>query len=548
MEKVGHNYKREKPNFKPDVIIIGSGIGALTAAAALTKEAGKKVLILEQHYTAGGFTHVFKRKDYEWDVGIHYIGEVHNPKSALARICSYISNGKMMWAEMPHVYDRIVIADKTYDFPAGKDNLIAALKGYFPNDHAAIDKYFEAVMSFTKTVGPYFMEKVLPPFVKFFIGNKLKKPFLKWSDRTTKEVLDEITDNQELKAVLTAQFGDYGLAPAESSWAIHATVAKHYFRGGAYPLGGSSIIAATVEKVIEAGGGAIYTGASVKEILIKDGRAYGVKMDDDNVFEAPIIISNAGAQITFQDLVPDSYSGKQGLLNNLGKIEPSLSHVSLYIGLKHTAKELGIHGANYWVYPNNDYDKTISEYAKNPDAELPVAYISFPSAKNPAFEAEYPGKATVEIVSFAPWAWFEKWDGTRWHHRGEEYEAMKEKLTQRLLFVLYKHAPQLEGKIDFMELSSPLSTKHFSRYKQGEIYGLTHTPKRFRQDWLKPQTPIKGLYLSGQDVVTVGFGGAMMGGLLAAAAILKKNIMKNVMKAEGTVAVPFVEKEEELVA
>ena len=83
MEKVGHNYKREKPNFKPDAIIIGSGIGALTAAAILAKEANKRVLIFEQHYTAGGFTHVFKRKDYEWDVGIHYIGEVHNPKSAL---------------------------------------------------------------------------------------------------------------------------------------------------------------------------------------------------------------------------------------------------------------------------------------------------------------------------------------------------------------------------------------------------------------------------------------------------------------------------------
>jgi all-trans-retinol 13,14-reductase len=182
------------------------------------------------------------------------------------------------------------------------------------------------------------------------------------------------------------------------------------------------------------------------------------------------------------------------------------------------------------VYPNNDYDTTIKEYAKNPDAELPVAYISFPSAKNPAFEEEYPGKATIEIVSFAPWDWFAKWDGTRWHHRGEDYEALKEKITKRLLAPMYKHVPQVEGKIDFMELSTPLSTKHFSRYKQGEIYGLTHTPARFRQDILKPQSPIKGLYLSGQDVVTVGFGGAMMGGVLAAAAILKKNVLKNVLK------------------
>lgn len=530
MEKVGHNYKREKPDFKPDAIIIGSGIGALTAAAILAKEENKRVLIFEQHYTAGGFTHVFKRKDYEWDVGIHYIGEVHNPKSALARICSYVSDGGMKWAEMPYIYDRVIIAGKVYDFPAGKDNLIAALKGYFPNDHEAIDKYFKIVIEFSKTVTPYFMEKVLPPIARFFIGNKLKKAFLAYSDKTTKQVLDEITDNAELKAVLSAQFGDYGLAPAESSFAIHATVAKHYFRGGAYPLGGSSIIAASIEKVIEKAGGAIYTGASVSEILIKDNRAYGVRMDDGAIYEAPVIISNAGALITYNDLIPDSYPKKQSIAKQVNQTEASLSHVSLYIGLKHTAKELGIEGANYWVYPNNDYDKTITEYAKNPDADLPVAYISFPSAKNPAFEEEYPGKATIEIVSFAPWDWFAKWDGTRWHHRGEDYEALKERLTKRLLEPLYKHVPQVEGKIDFMELSTPLSTKHFSRYKQGEIYGLTHTPARFRQDILKPQSPIKGLYLSGQDVVTVGFGGAMMGGVLAAAAILKKNVMKNILK------------------
>ena len=58
-----------------DVIIIGSGMSGLTSAAILAKE-GKKVLVLERHYTAGGFTHVFKRPGYEWDVGIHYVGEM----------------------------------------------------------------------------------------------------------------------------------------------------------------------------------------------------------------------------------------------------------------------------------------------------------------------------------------------------------------------------------------------------------------------------------------------------------------------------------------
>jgi len=91
-----------------DVIVIGSGMGSLTAAALLSKE-GKKVLVLERHYTAGGFTHVFKRKGYEWDVGIHYIGEVQNKNSPIRKMFDYVSQCNLKWEDMGEVYDRVVI-------------------------------------------------------------------------------------------------------------------------------------------------------------------------------------------------------------------------------------------------------------------------------------------------------------------------------------------------------------------------------------------------------------------------------------------------------
>ena len=105
------NFKTEE---KYDTIVIGSGIAGLTTAAFLSKE-GKSVLVLERHYTAGGFTHVFKRKGYEWDVGVHYIGEVQRPNSTIRRIFDYISDGKLQWADMGRVYDRIIIGEKEYE-------------------------------------------------------------------------------------------------------------------------------------------------------------------------------------------------------------------------------------------------------------------------------------------------------------------------------------------------------------------------------------------------------------------------------------------------
>ena len=95
MENAIQSYKRFQFTQKYDAIVIGSGIGGLSAAAILSKEAGKKVLVLEQHYTAGGYTHVFKRRGYEWDVGIHYIGEVHRKQSELRRLFDYITDDKL---------------------------------------------------------------------------------------------------------------------------------------------------------------------------------------------------------------------------------------------------------------------------------------------------------------------------------------------------------------------------------------------------------------------------------------------------------------------
>src|SRR5580658_10952823 len=89
-----------------DAIVIGSGIGGLTAASLLARHAGRRVLILERHYTAGGFTHVFHRPGYEWDVGVHYIGQVNDPASPVRRAFDHVSGGELDWVPMPDVYDR----------------------------------------------------------------------------------------------------------------------------------------------------------------------------------------------------------------------------------------------------------------------------------------------------------------------------------------------------------------------------------------------------------------------------------------------------------
>jgi all-trans-retinol 13,14-reductase len=520
------SYKQQALDDRWDAIVIGSGIGGLTAAALLSKHAGKKVLVLEQHYTAGGYTHSFHRPGYVWDVGVHYVGEMQDPASPVRAAFDHITEGKLQWQAMPDVYDRVVIGGRTFDFPTGLERLRSQLKRYFPADATAIDRYLAAVKSAQRASGLYFAEKAIPRPVARLAGRFMRAPFLRWASQTTRDVLLQFTNNEELIGVLTGQWGDYGLPPAQSSFGIHAIVASHYFNGASYPVGGAARIAETIAPLIERNGGQVVVSADVKEIMVDNGKALGVRMADGREFRADTVISDAGARNTFERLVREP----QPILDELRPIPGSMAHLSLYVGLKYSAAELGLNGTNLWIYPTPDHDANLARFLNDPSAPFPALYISFPSAKDPEFERKYPGRATLEVVALAPYQWFERWENANWKRRGPEYEAFKIDLARRMQQELERVVPAVAGKIDHAELSTPLTTRHFMNYEHGEAYGLAATPERFRLRSLTPHTSVRNLYLTGQDVASLGVTGAMFGGVITASAVLGRNLVSTVTK------------------
>jgi all-trans-retinol 13,14-reductase len=479
------------------------------------------VCVLEQHYTAGGYTHSYEREGYEWDVGVHYIGEVHKPWSMIRRVFDVISDGNLDWAPMDAHYDRIILGDKTYDYVAGREEFKAEIKRHFPGEAAAIDRYVDLLSEVSAKVPRFFAGQALPRSLGV-LYSKLRRYWLPdYFFKPTLEVLEGLTDNRELIGLLTAQWGDYGLPPAQAAFVMHAMVAKHYITGGNYPVGGAIRIAETIIPVIEAAGGQVFTYAGVDKIIVENGRAVGVRLQKDGVeLRAPQIVSCAGLIPTYTRLIPTDVAAQHNLLAPLQQVEPSAATLCLYAGFKGSAAELGLPKTNYWVYPSFDHDANISAFKNSADAPMPLIYMSFPSAKDPSWDARYPNKATVEIVAATLPARFAQWQGSTWGKRGADYEALKAELTEHLLETLYQHQPQLRGQLDFCELATPLSTEWFQWNVQGEIYGIDHTVKRFDQHWIHSQTPIKGLYLTGADTVTAGVGGALMAGVLTASRML----------------------------
>nr|WP_284500379.1 NAD(P)/FAD-dependent oxidoreductase [Microbulbifer sp. GX H0434] len=517
--RIGRRYRANRLDGPYDAVVIGSGIGGLTTAALLSA-AGQKVLVLEQHYTAGGFTHAYDRNGYEWDVGVHYIGDVGEHPTATRKLFDFLSAGKLHWAPMDSTYDRICLGEEPFDLRAGREAFIEELLAHFPQERRTLERYLERVSAVARAMPLITMEKLLPRWCApvLSLWKKLRLP--NYLNKTTYEVLRELTDNEKLIAVLTGQWGDNGMTPKTGSFIIHALIVKHYLHGGYYPIGGASRIAETIIPQIRADGGEVFTYARVETLLLDGNRVCGVRMADGTEIRAPTVVSGAGVFNTFERLLPHSASEAAGYNRDLKRVQPSMAHICLYIGLQKTAAELGLPKTNYWLYPSGDYEGDVQKFLQNSDEEIPLVYLSFPSAKDPSFTQRYPGRATIEIVAPGKYEWFAQWQDKPWGKRGQDYEQLKQHYSDRLLEKLYKHFPQLRGQIDYCELSTPLSTDHFCFYPHGEIYGLNHDPQRFEQRWLRPKTRIKGLYLTGQDIMSCGVAGAMMGGVLTSQAIL----------------------------
>jgi all-trans-retinol 13,14-reductase len=123
---------------------------------------GYKVAVFEQHYTAGGFTHSYSRNGYEWDVGVHYIGDMGVKTTLARRLFDFISNDQLKWAALDACYDRIFLGDDHFDLVAGRDNFRNNLIARFPQEQAAIDEYISRLGKVANAMQLFTVERILP--------------------------------------------------------------------------------------------------------------------------------------------------------------------------------------------------------------------------------------------------------------------------------------------------------------------------------------------------------------------------------------------------
>jgi len=496
-----------------DVIIIGSGMSGLTCASLLARLEQKKVLILERHFTPGGFTHSFKRKNqYAWDVGVHYVGEM-NPGSHYRALFDYVTAGALDWRAMPERFDRFVYPDLSFDARCGIHRFRQDLIDRFPEERAALEQYFKDLITGARWYGRLMIARLLPDWLRPVSG-ALTRINRKLAMMTTQAYLDRQFRDEKLKAVLASQWGNAGIPPGLSAFAVHAVIACHYLDGGYYPVGGARKIADSIVPLVEAADGQLLTRHRAERIILEGDRAVGVEavtrahgQTITKQFYADRIISCAGAHVTFSQLIPKAFP--LPFRDELERFPPGSFHVCAYLGFKDTPASLGFRGENLWIYDDYRHDELYARRGNVLKGEVSGCFLSFPSLKDPMTHGH-----TAEIIAFVDQESFQQWAQQPWGKRGDEYDALKQRIAEGLIGFVDRRFPGFAELVDYCELSTPLSTANFTGHKNGCIYGLPGIPEKLSASWLSPRTPVRNLYLTGADVTGQGIVGALMGGIL----------------------------------
>ena len=500
-----------------DAIVIGSGSGGLVAALALAR-AGRRVVVCEQHHLPGGYSQSFSIDGFSFSPGIHYIGQL-GPGGGLRRIYEGlgVANDLVFFELDPDGYDRVVVGEQNFDIPKGRDNFAERLKARFPSEAAGIDGYLQTVSRMSSEL----MWSAPPHGVRDAVLMPLRmRTILRYGMLPLTRFLDRFTQEPFLRAILSIQCGDHGMAPSRAPAALHAGLQDYYFDGGCYPRGGGHAIPDALIEHIRRHGGEVMLGAEVTRILVEDGRAIGVRLADGRELRADIVVSNTDPGVTWGRLIEAQHVSAR-LRRRIARTRYSLSTLSLFLGVDMDLRAAGLDSGNIWYSRTSDIDAAY-RLAERGDlarvTEIPALFFNASTLKDPSLRSD--GLHTVEALALASARSFARWRSSRPGKRPLDYRHFKEFLSDKILEAIERFVPGLRERVVFRTLGTPLTNMHYLHASEGGIYGTQKTLSNLGPFSFPLRTAIRGLYQCGASTLAPGINGVSKSGLGAAAAAL----------------------------
>lgn len=496
-----------------DVIIIGGGLGGLTAGAVLSKK-GKKVLLLEQHFIVGGAATIFKRKDINLEVGLHEMDFGEFGYDIKRNLFQFLEIDKRVeFISLPETW-QVVDNNVDYKVPEGIKEAEEYLISQFPHETKGIKKYFKKMKRAAFTMGklPYDMN-----FFEFLIYPLVKFPFVVkyfFDQRSTGEVLDSLFKDDKLKRLLNANLVYFHDNPYEFSWHYHALAQYNYYNGAKFIKGGSYSLSKALADIITENGGTVETMCNVDKVLVENGKAYGVSYTNKRTKEvievtSDYVIANCAPENLYTSMVDEKYND-----TSLEKFEESVSLYTVYLVFKENLENIYKDHAYSTFICQNYYDKPFSQMngsMKNtPIEDRGFVFVDYGRIDSGLAIKEDEKRA---VGVFCSASYLSEWENLP----KEEYMAKKNKLVEDLFIRAEKYFPNLKDHVEYFEVSTPKTIKRYMKTPSGTAYGYKNNNYLRKGRVPRFSKTIKNLLFTGAYAFPGGgFTGALISGYMAA--------------------------------
>jgi all-trans-retinol 13,14-reductase len=473
---------------KYDIIVIGGGLGGLTAGAKLAKE-GKKVLLIEQHNIPGGCATTFKRGDFILEVGLHEM-DGPAPRDMKTRVFSDLDVfHNVKFIKVPEFYH--FINDRyPLTMPHEADIATERLSKLFPSDAEGIKAYFEQIL------------------------NPKKRATENKPDISIGDFLDSIIKNEDLKLILLGNLGYFHDDPYSLSLAYYSIAQGSYFTGGAsFIKGGSQKLSDHLADFIKNHGGDILLSHVVTGIKTTGNKVTGViykKKSHPDLLEAfadEVIANNAIPNVA--DMLPALH--RDELRNEFKDLKNGASLLTVYFGFSKPLKELGHNFYSTFIYDNSV--KSQKDILKNNHEDFSKRSFTFVDYGQIDSDLAPAGKSVGAICCID---YLEDWEDLG----KKEYISKKEYVSAVFIERLEKLIPGIKAVIEFCEVGTPVTVKRYTMNPGGAVYGFAQNPDRKVIDNFKPLDNLH--FASAWGKTGGGFSGAIFGGYLCAINILRK--------------------------
>lgn len=481
-----------------DAIVVGTGLGGLTAAAILSRS-GKRVLAVERHDRVGGYSHSFRRGPYLFDAGVHLVGGCEGGGMIDRLLRSLAVRDRCDFAPVDPCYETH-FPGFSLAAPTGLAEFRRTYQEAFPADATGIGAFVDAC----STIRAETQQLLAGADSTRIAGALARFPSLqRYRRATVADVLNALVADPRARAALTTLWPYVGLPPGRLSFLYWASMLMSYVEDGAYYCRGTfQKLACSLADVVRESGGDVALRTEVRRIDVDAGGVSGVLLGDGRRIASRTVLSNADARQTIDDLVGrDRFPARYG--RSLGRLRPSLSALVAYIATDLPPASLPTAHETFY-FDSWDHDRSHASSA----AGAPSWFtLTVPTLIDETLAP--PGESLIVYTSLVPFAAVADW------------RSAKRDCTERILGAIAARLPDFRAHVKLIEVGTPQTMMRYTANSDGALYGWELSPSQIGPGRLAVDAPIPGLYLAGHWTQPGGgVYGVVTSGLLAARAIL----------------------------